>query len=135
MPDFSLSIALEKKILPAVTFDNEENVLPVAETFLKAGLGGMPGDLMMQSNLWRFFSQPVPVCIQHSSWIFVCSLLSAIVTSKLSTYKFSAANVACPSRPKPRMQIFLPLRSRMVMIVRMQWREEIPMESRGHRTM
>ncbi|MEO8414154.1 MAG: bifunctional 4-hydroxy-2-oxoglutarate aldolase/2-dehydro-3-deoxy-phosphogluconate aldolase [Ginsengibacter sp.] len=41
MPDFSLSIALEKKILPAVTFDNEENVLPVVETFLKAGLSLM----------------------------------------------------------------------------------------------
>src|SRR5664279_3630921 len=41
MPDFSLSIALAKKILPAVTFDSEENVMPVAATFLKAGLSLM----------------------------------------------------------------------------------------------
>jgi hypothetical protein len=33
MLDFSLSIALEKKILPAITFTSEENVLPVAEVF------------------------------------------------------------------------------------------------------
>ncbi len=41
MPDFSLPIALEKKILPAITFAGEEDVLPVAEALLKAGLNVM----------------------------------------------------------------------------------------------
>ena len=41
MPDFSLSIAFEKKILPAITFASEEDVLPVAGALLKAGLNVM----------------------------------------------------------------------------------------------
>ena len=38
MKEFSLTEALKKKILPAITFDVVENALPVAEAFLKAGL-------------------------------------------------------------------------------------------------
>jgi 2-dehydro-3-deoxyphosphogluconate aldolase/(4S)-4-hydroxy-2-oxoglutarate aldolase len=38
MNGFSLAEALSQKILPAITFDTEEHVLPVAEALLKAGL-------------------------------------------------------------------------------------------------
>jgi 2-dehydro-3-deoxyphosphogluconate aldolase/(4S)-4-hydroxy-2-oxoglutarate aldolase len=38
MSDFSLATALDQKILPAITFEAEEHVLPVAETLLTAGL-------------------------------------------------------------------------------------------------
>ncbi|MEO8764685.1 MAG: bifunctional 4-hydroxy-2-oxoglutarate aldolase/2-dehydro-3-deoxy-phosphogluconate aldolase [Ginsengibacter sp.] len=38
MSDFSLEGALNQKILPAIIFDTEESVLPVAETLLRAGL-------------------------------------------------------------------------------------------------
>src|SRR5690242_2730667 len=33
-----LQQALQQKILPAIVFHNEENILPVAEAFLNAGL-------------------------------------------------------------------------------------------------
>jgi 2-dehydro-3-deoxyphosphogluconate aldolase / (4S)-4-hydroxy-2-oxoglutarate aldolase len=38
MKEFSITKALKQKILPAITFDAVENVLPVAEALLKAGL-------------------------------------------------------------------------------------------------
>ncbi|MEP7376747.1 MAG: bifunctional 4-hydroxy-2-oxoglutarate aldolase/2-dehydro-3-deoxy-phosphogluconate aldolase [Chitinophagaceae bacterium] len=41
MNGFSLTEALKQKILPAITFDEAEHALPVAEAFLKAGLSVM----------------------------------------------------------------------------------------------
>ncbi len=38
MSDFSLERALAQKILPAITFEDEEHVLPVAEALLEGGL-------------------------------------------------------------------------------------------------
>ncbi|ULQ54048.1 bifunctional 4-hydroxy-2-oxoglutarate aldolase/2-dehydro-3-deoxy-phosphogluconate aldolase [Flavihumibacter fluvii] len=41
MAAFSLPVALQQKILPAITFDALEDVLPVAEALLEAGLNVM----------------------------------------------------------------------------------------------
>ena len=38
MNDFFIGRALRQKILPAITFDAEEDVLPVTEALLTAGL-------------------------------------------------------------------------------------------------